>query len=265
MQRLDSLPSTMLDQRMDSVRIGAFWLGILVSACGGAAAGKAPVTAVASGAPASGASDAQPVEHPTPAQTEGIPTECAQRGDGLCVPDKEWVQRLCQNTYPSIALVMFREGTPWSRGYLTRKTEAWNASGGAAPTGTLDFDEEVVLLRKRSGGSGGMQVSGAMGGYDVLRWDGSCVTLADEEVTRSVPPKPKRAPVTWRFIDESIREKMASDEAVKEAKRRRGKECKGATMGDVTLACEKADKALSDAVIDYVRRGGELAEPEKLP
>jgi len=174
------------------------------------------------------------------------------------------VQRLCQDVYPSVALVMFRGGTPWTRGYLTRKTEAWNASGGAAPTGTLEFDEEVLVLRKRTS-SGGMQVSGAMGGYDVLRWDGSCVTLSVEEMTLKTPPKPKRAPVTWRYVDGGLREQLLGDEAVKEAKRRRGKECGGATMGDVTLACEKADKALSAAVIDYVQRGGELPPPEKLP
>jgi hypothetical protein len=32
--------------------------------------------------------------------------------------------------------------------------------------------------------------------------------------------------------------------------------------GDVSAACEKADAALADAIVDYVRSGGALPGPE---
>src|SRR5688572_20069850 len=121
-----------------------------------------------------------------PAAKEGIPTECASSGE-ICTPPKGFVDRLCQDVYPNVALSMFRQGTPWTRGYMTRKTEAWNASGGASVAGFLEFDEEVILLKHRAAPKGGMQVSGAGGGYEALRWNGACVTLSGEEVTLRPP------------------------------------------------------------------------------
>ena len=193
-----------------------------------------------------------------------IPLVCAAGSSPFCVPNRKFVQRLCMDTFPGVALVMFRKGTPWTRGYLTRKTEAWNASGGAAPQRELPFDEEVILLRKR-GSAGGIQVSGAGGGYDALTWDGACVTLAEEEVTLNVPPRPKTAPIVWRRLDPNLRETMKEDSELREAYRARRRECKGATMGEVSLKCVKADEGLSRAVEGYVRRGGELPQPTKLP
>jgi hypothetical protein len=45
---------------------------------------------------------------------------------------------------------------------------------------------------------------------------------------------------------------------------KRRKECKGITSGDVTAACVKADGALSDAIIEHLRGGGQIPTP-KLP
>ena len=43
---------------------------------------------------------------------------------------------------------MFGKGTPWTRGYLRREVEAWNASGGVSSNDSkLALDEEVVTLR----------------------------------------------------------------------------------------------------------------------
>jgi hypothetical protein len=112
---------------------------------------------------------------------------------------------------------------------------------------------------------GGMQVSGAGGGYDALRWNGACVTLAKEELTLSTPPKAKNARVEWRRLDEGLREKLRENEKVNEAYKARQKECKGATMGTVSDKCVKADDALSAAIVTFARDGGELPTPEKLP
>lgn len=112
----------------------------------------------------------------------------------MCLPPVGFVKRLCQGNFPSIALSMFKKETPWTRGYMTRKTKAWNASGGAASSDELEFDEEVLVLRHRSDDLGGMQVSGAGGGYDALRWNGSCVTLAKEEADPQEPPQGEEHP-----------------------------------------------------------------------
>jgi hypothetical protein len=197
--------------------------------------------------------------------SSAMPTECAKRDDNMCVPPGKWVDKLCQDTFPSLALVMFMKGTPWTRGYLNRKTKAWNASGGAAENDFVEFDEEVLVLRHRSADMGGMQVSGAGGGYDALRWNGSCVTLAKEELTMSTPPKAKNARVEWRRLDDGLREKLRENQKVNDAYRLRQKECKGATMGAVTDKCEKADDALSAAIVTFAREGGELPTPQKLP
>jgi hypothetical protein len=49
------------------------------------------------------------------------------------------------------------------------------------------------------------------------------------------------------------------------AYKRRGKECKGASSGEVTKGCEQADVALSAAVVGEVRGGKTIPLPEKLP
>jgi hypothetical protein len=193
-----------------------------------------------------------------------LPTACS-RSEGSCTPDRKWVERLCSATYPSVALSLFSKGSPWTRGYLTRKTQAWNAAGGASEPVQLDFDEEVLVLLERTAPAGGIQVSGAGGGFEVLRWDGGCVTLAKEELTLKRPPQPFAAKVEWRFLDLSTRDALSSNEKVKNAYQERRKECKGAMSGTVSLKCVKADTKLSQVIVEHVRGGGDLGKPEKLP
>lgn len=193
-----------------------------------------------------------------------VPTTCS-KSDGACTPERKWVERLCRATYPSVALALFSKGSPWTRGYLTRKTETWNAAGGASEPVLVDFDEEVIVLLERAANSSGIQVSGASGGYEALRWDGGCITLSKEELTLKRPPQPLAAKVEWRFLDQSTRDALSSDEKIKKAYQDRKKECKGATSGTVSLKCVKADTKLSQVIVDYVRTGGELGKPEKLP
>ena len=49
----------------------------------------------------------------------------------------KFVKKLCNGNYPSIAVYMFSNKT-WTKGYLTRRTQAWNASGGASAD-TISF------------------------------------------------------------------------------------------------------------------------------
>jgi hypothetical protein len=211
--------------------------------------------------PAAEASDDKKAE---PAADEGkIPTACAKQTD-ICNMPKKFVDRLCQSTFPNVALVLFSSGAPWTHGYLTRKTEAWNAEGGASKGGFVEFDEEVLLLTSHAPPKDGMQVSGA-GGYQALRWDGSCVTLSSEEVTMKRPPSPKHPRIEWRFIEDGIRDALRKDSDVDTAAIAVKKECKGVSVGDVSKKCVDADNRLVDAIVKRVQSSSELPTPVKLP
>ena len=153
-----------------------------------------------------------------------------------------------------MALALFSKSSPFTRLYLKAKLDE------------LLFDEEVLALRFHAQPKGGMIVGSGNGTYDVLRWDGSCAMGVEAEVfTRSRPPRPRSAHVQWHRIGGRMQTTLieASD-AVKRAHARRGKECKGAMTGDVSAACERADAALVDAVVECVRSGAELTEPDGL-
>ncbi len=236
-------------------------------ACGGSkppaeapAAGKAePVEKAATDAPATSAPASKP------ASSAGLPKTCAKK-NGACVPPRPFVEKLCAGDYPSVALYLFGNGLPWTRGYLKGRTKAWNASGGASDNTWLEFDEEVLVLAERKADLGGMQVSGGGGAsYDALRWDGSCVTLSGDELTLDKPPAPKTSKVEWRFLDDNVQEALRAVPAINDAYLARRKECKGVTSGEVSAKCVKADDKLSAEIVKYLRGGGALPEPTKIP
>jgi hypothetical protein len=184
----------------------------------------------------------------------------------MCLPPAAFVKRLCAASYPDVALAMLAKGTPWVRGYLRVKSaEAFNASGGVSSDNKLVFEEELLLLSRREADTGGMTVSGAGASYDVLRWDGSCASLQGEEVSLTPTPTPKAAKVVWKTLDEKVQTALLADDKINKTYLARRKECKGATMGDVSLKCEKLDDQLSAVVVDYVRRGGSVPAPPRLP
>ena len=255
---------------MKSVRPFAGIVSFVLVACGGSAPeASAPDAPAEKGSDAPESSDASaeaPAEKGEAAPSSGIPTACANKGGGTCVPGKAFVQKLCAESYPGVALYMFANSSPWTRAYLRGKTKAWNASGGASDNSSfLEFDEEVLVLVERKADLGGMQVSGAGASYDALRWDGSCVTLSSEEVTLDKPPSPKSAKVEWRFLDDNVQEALRKEEKVNEAFLARRKECKGATSGEVSMKCVKADQKLSDVIVAHLRGGGKLPTPTKVP
>jgi hypothetical protein len=240
----------------------------LLAACGGAQSPKAedPASPTPTAAPAETA--AAPSTDASKSNSAGapvaVPTECSQSGR-LCMPDPKFTKRMCNDSYPSLALYFFGNGFPFTRGYLTRKTQAWNAEGGASDNDYLEFDEEVLLLAERGADKNAMQVSGAGGGYMAMRWNGSCVTLAKEEVTLDKPPAPKSAKVEWRFLDDNVQAGLREDKTINTAVQTRRKECKGAVSGDVSLTCVKADDRLTQVIVDYLRKGGKTPVPTKLP
>jgi hypothetical protein len=184
--------------------------------------------------------------------TASLPTACAGSSASVCVPPSDFVDRLCVKPHQDVALALFAKATPFTRLYLRGKLDE------------LSLDEEVLALRFRGTPKGGIVVGSGAGTYDVLRWDGSCSTGVEAEmVSRSRPGRAKTSGVKWHRVSTRIQDALiGSSDAVKRAHARRGKECQGAMSGDVSIACEKADQALTEAVVDYVRDGGSMPEPE---
>lgn len=205
------------------------------------------------------------VATPEPEPAAAVPDACASAEGEDCTPPQPWVKKLCNGVYAEVALVMFRGGTPWQRLYLRGKTRAVNASGGATVDGHLLRDEEVLVLQHRRGDASGMQIGDGSGQYDALRWNGSCVSLEAGEVTKRRPSSPGQARIEWSWLGEGMRSALKQDAVVSEAFLARKKECRGATTGSVSKACEKLDGKLISKIADYVRTGPELPEPAEHP
>jgi len=160
---------------------------------------------------------------------------------------------------------MFAKGTPWQRMYLARDTEAWDASGGGVGSAStkLAYDEEVLVLAFRPpANTGGMVVSGANGAYDVLRWDGVCASLNGDELRKWLPPEPGYAAIPRRKLDDEMQQKLLVDGRVSMKEGEMKKACKGVSRHETNAACEKAQKSLSKAVVNYVRAGGAVPTPK---
>jgi hypothetical protein len=200
-----------------------------------------------------------------PAAQGALPSEC-KLVDGLCLPPRDFVRRLCQGAFTGVAFHLLEKRSPFSRGYIrVREVHAVNALGGPSSDAKLLFGEEVLILTRTSdGGSGQMQVSG-MGGYDVLRWDGTCANLADGELALRPPVTPRAAPLEWRYIDANIQEALLQDDAVKGARQQQRKHCHGVTLGTRSAACVKADEQLNARILLAVRGGMTLPPLASVP
>lgn len=198
----------------------------------------------------------------TPKPKAELPTRCAEDSSPkLCLPDKAFVERLCGGSYPDVALVMFHKKSPWTRGYVTRAIDAWNTASSLQSASKLSIDEEVILVKKREN-PGGMVVSGASGGFEALRWDGTCVSLGGDEVRMHPNGIPKAASIPWRKLDDHTQHALLDDPRVKDSYELRKKECQGtSTPGQ----CERAESALSRGIVMFVRNGGAVPAPVSVP
>lgn len=238
-------------------------------ACGAAAPPPAsPAGEPVAPAPATTAdpgADAPPAPL-APAPPLTLPTACSPGGDGQpCTPPGPFADALCNAHFPDLTLTLFAKGSPWTRAYLRGDVDGWYASGGGSARARLLFDEEVLVLRVRAAATSGVVVGNGSTSYDVLRWDGLCYTVDSGELTMKRPPKPKHAALAFHRLGDATQAALLKDDKVRAARSLRGKECHGAMTGEVTLACEKADHGLAEAVVGYVSAGGALPPPSRLP
>ena len=185
-----------------------------------------------------------------------------------CLPPEQWVDKLCNGVHPELALHMFRGGSPWKRLYSRATAPAFNGTGGPSISDErVQRGEELIALRRNSdakrSNAGEMSV-GYTAGYDLLRWNGSCVTLHDGEFSSKRPRRrAAHARIDWRALGDRVQDTLREDEFVSRALIARRKECRGITLGSVTRKCVEQEKSLVKAVVDYVRAGGELPEPRE--
>ena len=199
----------------------------------------------------------------TPSMTRELPTECASTEP--CVPPAHFAESMCKGNYPTVALAMFHKSAPWQRKWVNVRTlEAVNAFGGSSGGGPLTFGEEVVLLRSQQAGGHGMQLSGGED-VEILRWNGSCVTVRESELVEYVPGLPKHAPIVWAYLDESTQEALLTNKTIANAREQQRRECKGSSKRDLSPSCERAAGALDSAIVIAVRKGLTLPMPEKRP
>jgi hypothetical protein len=136
--------------------------------------------------------------------------------------------------------------------------EAWYTGSRLASPSELVLDEEVIVLESRAGGSGGMQVVGA-GSYDVLRWNGVCVSVMADEVTFAKPPVARVAPIEWKRLTHEIRDALRRNAAVKWRHEAQRRQCEADTDAP---RCTDATRSLSQSIADFVRKGGEVPGPQ---
>ncbi len=226
----------------------------LALACGGS---PAPTPSTPTPADSSSSASAPPADSAAPAPAPdaapaALPTACANPSASTCTPPSSFVDRLCTKPHQEIALALFGK-TPFTRLYLKGKMDE------------LSFQEEVLALRFHGQAKGGMQVGSGNGSYDVLRWDGSCSMAVDADILGTSAPsgRPKAARVLWHRIGDKMQTALITgNDTIHKAHAKRGKECQGAMSGDVSAACQKADNALVEAIVDYVRGGGALPVPD---
>jgi len=140
-----------------------------------------------------------------------------------------------------------------------------NALGGPTSDAQLELGEEVLILtRTGDPGPGQMQVSG-MGGYDVLRWDGTCANLAEGELGLHAPSQPGHAPIEWRYVDENVQDALLKDDGIREARKQQRQHCHGVTLGSRSPQCVAADARLEDRIFTAVRGGFALPPLDQLP
>lgn len=180
-----------------------------------------------------------------------------------------WVSKLCSGIHPELALHMFRGGSPWKRLYSRAIAPAFNGAGGPSISDErVKMGEELIALRRnteeKQSSAGEMSV-GDTAGYDLLRWNGSCVTLHDGEFSAKPPRRRpmQNAHVEWRALGPELRDALRNDDLISRAFLAQRKECRGATFGSVTKKCVDQEKSLVSAIVSYVRNGGPLPEPHE--
>lgn len=228
----------------------------------------APTGPAAPSAPGPAPAETTVAEPPPDAKTEperfaAPPPDC--EGNAPCVPPPAFTAATCQGRFEALALTMFEKHSPWQRLYLKAEyLEAVNAHDKHLTAAPIVFGEEVIVIGDRGASKGGqVQVSGS--DIDVLRWDGTCATVAREMFVTTMMPEVKAPPISWRHLGGNVRGALLTSKYVKMAHTREKEVCQGEHASDPSPACEKARRMLNDSITVAVRGGISLPVPDELP
>jgi hypothetical protein len=219
--------------------------------CFGTGCAAAPPTstvsfAVAIPAPHDEPRDTKP-SLPTRSIEQSVATCTPRRGSKVCSVAESDVEQICR---APAAVKAFAAGKTLARAWLRGDVEVWSSVHHARTSkDTARFDEEVLVLAERRA-RGGIVVTGSAVSYEVLRWNGSCATLSEGEITWKRPPAPGR-PVDFAKLDNATREWLASDVEVLRLEGEREAIC---APNPFTRACKKASQKRDAALGSFVGR-----------
>jgi hypothetical protein len=192
-----------------------------------------------------------------------LPTTCDAGKE--CIPPRDFAAAACRGHYPSMAIAMFEKHTPWQRLYVkVESLDAVNAYGDRSGGTDLVFGEEVLVLRGLSQPRAGkLQISSS--DIDVLRWDGTCVTVDRGNFSTTRMANLEQAAIRWRHLEDSFQQALLTSTQVAVAHERHRAVCRGSRDAAAAPQCQKAASKLSEAIGAAVRAGLSLPTPAKLP
>lgn len=231
----------------------------MIAALGGGCGAAPPPPPAPTVAPTVVAS-APPPEPAAPVEHE-LPTACAEGTP--CVPPRDFAGRVCEGVYPEVALHMFAPKTPWKRAYLLKSFQAWHV-GGHGDMRELRVNEEVLLLSVSRGG-GEMQLGGKA--FDVLRWDGTCVSLMEDEITFQKPAGAVPANIAWKKLEPTYQAAFSEERSIESLRGAQARTCESpaAEQEPGKSKCELARRQLSLAIAQSIGRGKALPALSSVP
>jgi hypothetical protein len=181
-----------------------------------------------------------------------FPEQCADdNAPGICGTPDAFAHEICAGAAkPDVALRLFAKGSPFTRGFVRRNTEAWY-TGSRSAKASLKREEEIIVLRHPSP-KGGIIINGGDTPFDVMRFDGACATLGPDEVSLKRPDAPNHPAVPWRQLDPRVKEALLSDPGIAKASASYEEACKEREGA----ACGWAKTRLTGAVLRFIGRGG---------
>lgn len=176
-----------------------------------------------------------------------------------CIAPKAFVKALCSKKNPDAAVALFAVGAPLPRRFIRmQEVDAVNPMGPSS-TDKLTFDEEVVVLDGASGDPSKFSVSGT-NGHNVLRFDGTCAAVMDDELTNKRPPEPHHAQLSWSSLDSHMQDVLIGNREVKKARHEQRENCGPACLSSPNARCVETRLRLADAVASAVQ--SKLALPD---
>jgi len=247
----------------------ALGLVILATACGSSVA-HPPVQAAAeldppAPPPARTTRAAKSADSEQPLLQAELPHNCMREG-GACYPPVDFVRALCKRKYPGVAIAMFERTAPWKHAFVKVKEVApVNSLGGPTAHVQLEFLEEVLLLRDREVKLR-QSIVDVPNSYDVLRFDGTCATLAEDEfMTKKPYVRPRYAPIIWQQIDADMRQALTHSPKVDQAAEAQTAACRGSFLAGGGEPCKDATQQLARAIVTALGEGMQLPPPSNLP